>query len=426
MWNVVMGDASSSRSVSIYTWSSACLWHRALAILIGVYSLLLIAVLTVNIERPRVFFTLIITLSAGVGTFGFALARIFRQIHREQNQARRALQATRERLKANLQISNSVLAEGEALRNATLALTQDLHMNHVMDALLKSLAEVVPFSCARVLVPEGGPHWLALGERNCPENTNPGLRVPWTFIDDKCALVRRVAKNKKSVMIPDTKKELDWPAFKGHKHLRSWLSVPLVSSKQYLGFLSVGHVEPNKFTGQHLRRAQLLAVPVAIAIESARLYARSEIFASELTKRVSELQAAESALVRAEGGRRVWEDRFKQLFHSSPIPISITTFKEGKFLYVNPAFESSYGYARHELLGRRVQDIGIWGDASDLAYLDTCLEKGPMRNLLTRLRTKTGQIKIAAYSADAIEFNGQECILAVCEDVLQYDPRMAN
>ena len=304
MWNVVISDAASSRSVSIHTWSSSCLWHRALTILIGAYVLLFIAVLTVNLGRLPVLFTLTIALSAGIGAFGFALARLSRQIHRQQNQTRRALKATQERLRANLQLSKSVLAEEEALRKATLALTQDLHMNKVMDALLRSLGDVVPFSCARVLVPEGGPHWLALGERNCPENPDLGPRVPWTFVDDKCALVRRVAKDKKSVMIPDTKKEPDWPVFKGHKHLRSWLSVPLISSKKYLGFLSVGHVEPNRFTAEHLRRAELLAAPVAIAIENARLYARSEIFASELTKRVSELQVAEAALIRAEGGRQ--------------------------------------------------------------------------------------------------------------------------
>lgn len=317
MWNVV-GDLSSSRFITIDTWFSAFIRHRALAILIGAYSLLLIAILTVNVGRPPVFFTLLIALSAGLSAFGFELAQLYRQFQRQQNQTKRALRFTEEQLRANLQKSQSLLTEGEALRRATLVLTQDLHMNNVMDTLLRSLAEVVPFTCARVLVPEGGPHWLALGERNCPEDPNPVLRVPWTFMDDRCALVRQLAKDKKSVMIPDTKKEPDWPVFKGHKHLRSWLSVPLISSKEYLGFLSVGHVEPNQFTVEHLRRAELLAIPVTLAIENARLYARSEIFAAELTKRVSELQVAESALVLAEGGRRQLEDRLKKLSHDVP------------------------------------------------------------------------------------------------------------
>jgi hypothetical protein len=52
---------------------------------------------------------------------------------------------------------SSAWAEAEALRKATLALTEDLHMDGVLDALLLSLAELVPYTCARVLVPEGVP-----------------------------------------------------------------------------------------------------------------------------------------------------------------------------------------------------------------------------------------------------------------------------
>jgi GAF domain-containing protein len=205
-----------------------------------------------------------------------------------------------EQVAANLPIAKSAWAEEEALRKATLSLTQDLHTDKVMAALLRSLADVVPYTCARVIVPEGGPHWLALGERLLPESQQPSPPVPWTFVDDKCGLIRRIAREKRSHLT--TKQESDRPTFKGHKHLRSWLSVPIIASGDYLGFLSVGHVDANRLTQEHVRRAELLAIPAAVAIENARLYARSEIFASELTKRLSDLQAAESALLRAEGG----------------------------------------------------------------------------------------------------------------------------
>jgi PAS domain S-box-containing protein len=74
-----------------------------------------------------------------------------------------------DQVEKNLAIAEAARAEAEALRKATLALTQDLHMDFVMDALLRSLEELIPYSCARVLVPEGGPHVLALGERLLPE-----------------------------------------------------------------------------------------------------------------------------------------------------------------------------------------------------------------------------------------------------------------
>ncbi len=74
-----------------------------------------------------------------------------------------------EQVATNLAMAKTAWAEAEALRKATLALTQDLRMDSVMDTLLRSLAELVPYTCARVLIPEGGPHVLALGEQLFPE-----------------------------------------------------------------------------------------------------------------------------------------------------------------------------------------------------------------------------------------------------------------
>jgi PAS domain S-box-containing protein len=338
-----------------------------------------------------------------------------------------ALKQAEEHVATNLAAAKSAWAEEEALRKATLALTQDLHMNKVMDALLRSLAEVVPYTCARVLVPEGGPHWLALGERELPEPAEPAPKVPWTFVDDRCALVRRIAQEKKSVLISDTKNEPDWPTFKGHKHLRSWLSVPLVASGDYLGFLSIGHAEPNRLTPQHVRRAELLAIPAAAAIENARLYTRADIYASVLEDRLNDLRAAETALVQAKSDRRILEDPFQKVFRSSPVPFSITTLKEGKFVDVNSAFERRYGYSRDELLGNTVHELRIWEDPGHRAHMLAQLQNGgPIRNIFARLRTKSGELKVTSYSADTIEFEGQTCILAVSEDVLEYDPQKAN
>jgi PAS domain S-box-containing protein len=332
-----------------------------------------------------------------------------------------------EQVATNLAMARSAWAEEEALRKATLSLTQDLHMDNVMGALLRSLADVVPYTCARVLVPEGGPHWLALGERVSPEPPKTSWKPPLTIIDDQSPFLKRISGSKKSVLIQDTAKENDWQSFKGHKHLRSWLSVPLLASGEYLGMLSVGHDEPNQLTEDHLRRAELLAIPAAAAIENARLYARAEIFASELEKRLTDLNAAETALQQAEGDRRISEDRFQKIFRSSPVPFSITTCKEGKFVDVNAAFERRYGYSREELLGRTVHELRIWEGPSDRVYMLAQLERsGPIRNIVTRLRTKSGEIKVTAYSADKIQFDGQSCILAVSEDVPQYEPKQVN
>jgi hypothetical protein len=62
-----------------------------------------------------------------------------------------------------------------------------------------------------------------------------------------------------------------------------------------LGFLSIGHTEPNRYTQDHLRRAELLAIPAAAAIQNARLYSTADVYGSELQKRLVDLQEAETA-----------------------------------------------------------------------------------------------------------------------------------
>jgi PAS domain S-box-containing protein len=338
-----------------------------------------------------------------------------------------ALQEAEDRVAANLSRANSAWAEAEALRKATLALTEDLHMDCVLDALLRSLAELVPYTCARVLVPEGGPHWLALGEKSCPEPAKKSPRSPLTFVADESPFFQRIWSEQKRMVIADTKQEPGWQTFQGHAQFRSWLGVPLVASNEFLGFLSVGHLEPNHFTEDHLRRAELLAIPAAAAIQNARLYSTAEIYGSELEKRLADLKNAERALDQSEECRRVSEEKFQKIFNSSPIAFSITTLEEGRFLEVNAAFEARYGYSRQEILGRTVSELKIWDDPTDRRLLVAQLQRGgPIRNVMTRLRTKSGEIKLTAYSADRIEFDGQRCILAVSEDVVTHDPKSTN
>ena len=326
----------------------------------------------------------------------------------------------------NLATAEAARAEADALSKATLALTQDLRMDFVLGALLRSLAELIPYTCARVLVPEGGPHVLALGEKLCPEPAKAPSGYPLTLNADESPFLQRILADQKSVLISDTKQEEGWQTFKGHEHLRSWLCAPLVASDEYLGFLSVGHTEPNHFTQEHLRRTQLLAIPAAAAIQNARLYARADIYGSELEKRLADLRQAEVALEQSEEGRRISEEKFQKVFRSSPIPFSITTLNEGRFVDVNAAFERRYGYSRPEVLGRTVLDLRIWEDPSDRVHMTTQLQQGPIRNVITRLRTKSGEIKLTAYSADKIQFDGQSCILAVSEDLPEYDQQKVN
>ena len=69
----------------------------------------------------------------------------------------------------------------------------------------------------------------------------------------------------------------------------------------------------------------------------------------------------------------------------------------------------------------------MWCDPADRMFMIEQLQRGiPVRNVITWLRTKSGEVKLTAYSADRIHFDGQSCILAVSEDLAEYDQKKAN
>jgi PAS domain S-box-containing protein len=323
-----------------------------------------------------------------------------------------------EQMAKNLALAESAWAEADAFRKTTLALTQDLRMDCVLDTLLESLLKLIPCESARVLLVETDTHLFLERELQHPETNRRPPKCPNTLDAKDSRFLMQVLVTKNSVLISDTNEEPEWPGFKGHAHMRSWLCVPLVASQQVLGLLSLGDTRPHFFTHEHLRLAKSLAIPAAVAIQNARLYERAEIYGTELEQRLADLNETEQALQQAEKSRTLSEDKFTKVFKSSPIAFSITTEAEGRFIDVNEAFERRYGYSCAELVGRTVFDIGVWDNPGERPeMLDQVHEQGRVRNRITRFRTRSGELLDTIYSADIIELDGQRCVLAVSEDL---------
>ena len=325
----------------------------------------------------------------------------------------------------NLSLAENAWAESEALRRATLALTQDLRMDFVLDALLQSLTDLISCDCARIWLLEGDTRLFVAREKVRRETSKKRPTYPLTLDAADIPFMQRILGISQAVLFSDTKHEPDWHTFTGHTHLRSWLCVPLVASQHTLGLLSVGHNQPDSFTREDLRRAQLLAIPAAVAIQNSRLYECASIYGSELEKRIHDLHAAKKALEQSEESRKISEDKFQKVFRSSPVAFSITTVSEGRFLDVNTAFEKRYGYSRADLIGHTVHELRIWQNPEDRTLMIGQLQKdGPIRSVVAPLRTKSGEIKITTVCADRIQFDGQACLLATSEDLPQYKQPM--
>jgi len=275
-----------------------------------------------------------------------------------------ARKSAEEQIAKNLALAESAWAEADAFRKTTLALTQNLKMDCVLDTLLESLLKLIPCESARVLLVEADFHLFLERELQHLEASRRTPKCLDTLDATENRFLMQALVTKNSVLIPDTGEEPEWAGFKGHVHMRSWLCVPLVASQQVLGLLSLGDTRAHFFTHEHLRLAKSLSIPASVAIQNARLYERAEIYGTELEQRLADLNRTEQKLQQAEESRTLSEDKFTKVFRLSPIAFSITTAAEGRFIDVNQAFERRYGYSCKELLGRTVFDIGVWDNPS--------------------------------------------------------------
>lgn len=201
-----------------------------------------------------------------------------------------------EEVTRNLSLAESAWAEADAMRKATLALTQDLRMDNVLDTLLQSLLELVPYESAQILLVESDSRLFVAREAPRPDAAKQPVKYPLTLDAADFPVIQRVLVSQSGLVVSDTKQEQEWRALRGSGQLRSWLCVPLVASRQTLGLLSLGHPVPDSFTQEHLRLAKSVAIPAAAAIQNARLYECAKIYGAELEKRTLDLQKAESAL----------------------------------------------------------------------------------------------------------------------------------
>jgi PAS domain S-box-containing protein len=199
----------------------------------------------------------------------------------------------------NLSLAESAWAEADAMRKATLALTQDLRLDYVLDTLLQSLHDLVPYESASILLVEADSRVFLAREFPHSNSIPPISNYPKTFKASDYPVIQSILGTQTSVLVSDTNQDEGWRPFKDRAHLRCWLCVPLIAASRLVGLLSLGHTEPNGLLKQHLRIAELLAIPAAAAIQNARLYERAEIYAEELERRLSDLRRAQNALEQA-------------------------------------------------------------------------------------------------------------------------------
>jgi PAS domain S-box-containing protein len=120
----------------------------------------------------------------------------------------------------HLAAAEAARAEAEALRLSTLTLTKNLSMDMVLDTLMASLLEVVPYESASVI----------LTEDDCLYVARTSAKTVQILEGQQNTFLERVRVARKSVFVSDTAEETDWENAGVLQGVRSWICVPLVAS----------------------------------------------------------------------------------------------------------------------------------------------------------------------------------------------------
>lgn len=200
-------------------------------------------------------------------------------------------------ISAHLDAAEAARAEAEALRKSTLALSQNLAMDSVLDTLLQCISELVPFDTATVLFAEAGSDLMVA--REAPSSTRKTVGVTVNAAENP--LLQKILFEQKALLLPNTGNDAEWRNTSLFEGVQSWLAIPLVAAGRVLGVLSLATNTCRVFTTEHLRLAKSLAIPAAVAIQNARTHERAEIYASELELRLHELHEVQKAMVRSHG-----------------------------------------------------------------------------------------------------------------------------
>lgn len=121
----------------------------------------------------------------------------------------------------------------------------------------------------------------------------------------------------------------------------------------------------------------------------------------------------------AEDALRQSEERFAKAFLSSPVPMVISTWEEGRFIETNDSFLAMSGYRREELAGRTSRETGFWPNPDDRRKLLDMLTQSEtaVRRAAHPIHTKSGGECLVDLAVEQIALDGQRCLLYIFHDV---------
>ncbi|HEY1219015.1 MAG TPA: PAS domain S-box protein [Bryobacteraceae bacterium] len=126
-----------------------------------------------------------------------------------------------------------------------------------------------------------------------------------------------------------------------------------------------------------------------------------------------------TARKRAEDQLRISENKFRMAFMTGADALSISTLQDGLLLDVNDRYAEVLGYSRDEARGRTVTELGVYADSDRQRLLSELAAKGHAEDTEFQIRRKDGELRSVLVSANSLESDAGELLLAATRDITE-------
>ncbi|MBZ9689180.1 diguanylate cyclase [Clostridium estertheticum] len=176
----------------------------------------------------------------------------------------------------NLSKENEQFLLAEKLTQVTLLLNSTLNLQEVLDKLLKSLKELVPYDSASFFMEEN--NHFTVKAANGFKNMDIIYKISINKEEDK--LFKEIYETNTPLLVSNVK---DDPRFKHHMEqttLESWMGIPIIFKNKIIGILTLDSTKKNIYTQYYCDIASYFAYHAGMAIENAKLHGKTKELAS--------------------------------------------------------------------------------------------------------------------------------------------------
>lgn len=186
--------------------------------------------------------------------------------------------------------------------------------------------------------------------------------------------------------------------------IQSVAHLPLITHGKTYGIVLIVSKYLHHITEEETNFFTVVAQHLSVATEKALLTSQFEY---EFASKVSQLQES--------------EEKYRILFEDASDAIVLVDIATGRLLEVNRQAEILVGYSRGELLTMTVNDFWVRKDEKGLSVslLRSVIKRGSVKLGERQIRRKDGRLLWIEINASAVEYHGEQVILAIIRDITQ-------